>query len=182
MGNCQIVVKFSKQCIENLKKVKLCKKSKNMKKSETLQNALKTFCSETSIENNIESSFETVFGTMESMDSHTQEIFGAIYGDIHTKYKEKKKRKFAEKCLQIGQEWTRIVSDDFSNYGRFAWASNSKAEKKTLKKECYQYIYDNLSKEDIHSFIPIWLILLSKVIISTVIHWIVSRIIENMLK
>ena len=68
--------------------------------------------------------------------------FSQINQDIDRHYKTDKDKKFAKKCLQLGEEWTRIVSGDFSDFDRFKVpaGSNTRRYKKKLASECKKYI------------------------------------------
>lgn len=100
--------------------------------------------------------------------------FGKIHQDIEIKYKKKKERKMAEKCLQLGQEWATIVSDGFTSSDFL-----KKGERTPLTKECKDYIKDNLSEEELSTFFPV-LPILAQILLSFIINWVVKKIIENL--
>ena len=109
-------------------------------------------------------------------------LFPDIKKDISRKYKKQKDQKIAEKCLQLGEEWTRIVSGDFSNFVRFhvPAGANSKDWKKGLRDECKAYIKDNLKEEDVKGFVPAFIFpFIVQMLISAIISWIVRRLIDN---
>lgn len=64
-----------------------------------------------------------------------QNIINAITKDLHAKYPDKQKRELAEKCLHVGAEWAEKVQLN---------PSNEKDQRKKLKKECYNYIKQNV--------------------------------------
>lgn len=110
--------------------------------------------------------------------------FEKIRSEIKSQYKKEKDQKIAERCLQLGEEWARIESADFSNLGVFAAASgvNAKAHKKALRSECKKFIRDSLDPKEIKAFFPAWVLpFIVQVILSTVISWIVRRMIDDLL-
>ena len=108
--------------------------------------------------------------------------FGSIHSEIGSKYKKEKERKIAEKCLQLGEEWTRIVSGDLSDFTRFRVPAGADPEewKKELRSECKAYIKDNLKEEDVKGFVPAFIFpFIVQMLISAIISWIVRRLIDN---
>ena len=119
----------------------------------------------------------------------TTMYFSQINQDIDKRYKTEKDQKFAKKCLQLGEEWTRIVSGGFSDFDRFKVpaGSNPKKYKKKLASECKKYIKDNLDPEDTIKFIGVytflWVIPFAlQIAISVMISWIVTRMLEKLFK
>lgn len=109
--------------------------------------------------------------------------FAKLKQDISSKYKKQKDQKIAEKCLQLGEEWTRIVSGNWSNFDRFRTPAGSdpKEYKKGLKQECSQYIKDNLDPDEIKNFIPIWVLpFVFQVFLGAIINWIARKLIDNL--
>ena len=109
--------------------------------------------------------------------------FSEIQREIESKYKKNNRQKIAEKCLQLGEEWTRIVSGGFGDFSRFRVPAGAdpQAYKKDLKAECTQYIKDNLDPDEVKNFVPIWVLpFIFQVFLSTIISWIVRRIFDNM--
>jgi len=101
--------------------------------------------------------------------------FGEIHSEIGKKYKKKKERKMAEKCLQLGQDWATIVSDGFTD-------SNFTEDRgrEPLRKECKEYIKENLSQEELSGFLPLLIPILGQLFLSFIINWVVGKIIENL--
>ena len=109
--------------------------------------------------------------------------FGSIHSEIGSKYKKEKERKIAEKCLQLGEEWTRIVSGDLSDFTRFRVPAGADPEewKKELRSECKAYIKDNLKKEEVKGAAPTWIFpFILQMFISAIISWIVRKLIDNL--
>ena len=106
--------------------------------------------------------------------------FQQIQEDISSKYKKRKDRKIAEKCLQLGEEWTRIVSEDFSSFTRFRVPAGANPEeyKKQVSEECKSYIKSNL--EDPKSFAPWIFTFILQAFLSAIINWVVRKIIEKL--
>jgi len=110
-------------------------------------------------------------------------FFEEIQEEIGSKYKKEKEQKFAEKCLQLGEEWTRIVSGDFSNFERFRVPAGAdpKEWRQQLTDECKGYIKTQLSKDEVKGFFPPWIFsFVLQLIISAVVNWIVRKIIDNL--
>jgi hypothetical protein len=111
--------------------------------------------------------------------------FDKIHKQITSKYKKKKDQKIAEKCLQLGEEWAKIVSGDFSDFSKFATptSSSKRGHKKKLRKECGEYIRAHLDPQEVKSFFPAWVLpFVIQVILSTVISWIVRRMIDDIVE
>ena len=109
--------------------------------------------------------------------------FGSIHSEIGSKYKKEKERKIAEKCLQLGEEWTRIVSGDLSDFTRFRLPAGADPEewKDQLKEECRDYIKANLKREDVKGVAPTWIFpFILQMFISAIISWIVRKLIDNL--
>ncbi|MQF98491.1 MAG: hypothetical protein FI729_03040 [SAR202 cluster bacterium] len=105
-----------------------------------------------------------------------------VRSEIPLKYKKDKERKIAEKCLQLGHEWTRIVSGGFESVDRFRVpaGANAKEWQQQLKDECKQYIKDGLDPQDAKGFFPVWVFpFILQVLLSAVINWIVRKIFDN---
>lgn len=109
-------------------------------------------------------------------------FFESIREDISSKYKKQKDVKIAEKCLQLGEEWTRIVSDDFSSFTRFRVPAGAdpKEYKKQVSEECKQYIKSNLDAGDPKTFAPWLFSFILQAFLSAIINWVVRRIIERL--
>jgi|TARA_R110000824_G_scaffold53483_13_gene148122 hypothetical protein len=109
--------------------------------------------------------------------------FEKIRSEIKSQYKKEKDQKIAERCLQLAEEWARIESEDFSNLTKFAARPGAglKAHKKSLRHECKEFIRSNLDPKEIKTFFPAWVLpFIVQVILSTVISWIVRRMIDNL--
>ena len=109
--------------------------------------------------------------------------FEKIRSEIKSQYKKEKDQKIAERCLQLGEEWARIESADFSNLSRFAATPgvNTKAHKKALRNECKKFIRDSLDPKEIKAFFPAWVLpFIVQVILSTIISWLVRRMIDDL--
>ena len=109
--------------------------------------------------------------------------FAGLRQEIGSKYKGKNHQKIAEKCLQLGEEWTRIVSGDWSSFDRFRTPAGAdpKEHKKTLKQECSQYIKDNLDPDEVKVFVPIWVLpFMFQVFLGVIVNWITRKLIDNL--
>ena len=110
-------------------------------------------------------------------------FFAGIQQEIPAKYKKEKERKIAEKCLQLGEEWTRIVSGDLSDFYRFRIPAGAdpKVWKKEAEEECKAYVKDNLRDEDVKGFAPAWVFpFIMQMFISAIVNWIVRKLIDNL--
>ena len=108
--------------------------------------------------------------------------FDKIHKQIASEYKKEKDKKIAEKCLQIGEEWTKIVSGGFSDFSKFAMPPgiSEKDHKKSLRKECREYIHAHLDPKEVKTFFPVWVLpFIAQVILSTIISWIVRKLIDD---
>ena len=115
--------------------------------------------------------------------------FSQINQDIDSQYKTDKDKKFAKKCLQLGEDWTRIVSGGFANFDRFKVPAGSdpKKYKKELASECKRYIKDGLDPDDKIEFVGVytffWVIPFAlQIAMSVMINWIVTRMLEKLFK
>jgi hypothetical protein len=110
--------------------------------------------------------------------------FSKIRQEIGSKYKKKKDQKIAEKCLQLGEEWTRIVSGGFADFNRFKVPAGAdpKKYKRELAKECKLYIKDSLSEDDVKSYFPVvWIVpFVVQIFLGTVISWIARRLLDDL--
>ena len=110
--------------------------------------------------------------------------FEKIRSEIKSQYKKEKDQKIAERCLQLAEEWARIESADFSNLKKFAARPGVelKSHKKSLRHECKEFIHNNLDPNEVKTFFPAWVLpFIAQVILSTVINWIVRRMIDNLI-
>ena len=110
--------------------------------------------------------------------------FEKIHKQIASKYK-KKDQKIAEKCLQLGEQWTKIASGGFSDFSKFSTppGDSKKAHKKRLRRECSEFIRSHLDPKEVKSFFPVWVLpFIAQVILSTIISWIVRRMIDNIVE
>lgn len=109
--------------------------------------------------------------------------FDNLRQQISSEYKKQKDQKIAEKCLQLGEEWTRIVSGNWSDLSKFdipAGATPSEY-KDELKEECRQYIKDNLDPDDIKGFMPVWVLpFILQVFLGVIVNWITNKLIDNL--
>ena len=109
--------------------------------------------------------------------------FENIQQEIGSKYKKQNHQKMAEKCLQLGEEWTRIVSGDLTDFSRFRVPAGAdpKRYKKDLEEECKRHIKDSLSQDDVKSFFPVWVLpFVVQIFLSAMISWIVQRLLNNL--
>ena len=108
--------------------------------------------------------------------------FEKIHKQIASEYKKEKDKKIAEKCLQIGEEWTKIVSGGFSDFSKFSTppGTSEKAHKKRLRKECSEYIHARLDPEEVKTFFPAWVLpFIVQVFLSTIVSWITRKQIDD---
>ncbi len=115
--------------------------------------------------------------------------FSQINQDIDKQYKTDKDKKFAKKCLQLGEDWTRIVSGGFADFDRFKVPAGAdpKKYKKALASECKSYIKNGLSPDDTIVFVGLytffWVLPFAlQIAMSVMISWIVTKMLEKLFK
>ena len=113
--------------------------------------------------------------------------FSKISQDIDTRYKTDKDKKFAKKCLHLGEEWTRIVSGGFADFDRFRVPAGAdpKKYKKALASECKRHIKNGLDPDDRIEFVGVytffWVIPFAlQIAMSVMISWIVTKMLEKL--
>jgi len=131
----------------------------------------------------------------------TTMYFSQINQDIDIRYKTDKSNQFAKKCLQLGEEWTRIVSGGFTDFDRFKVPAGAdpKKYKKKLASECKKYIKDNLDPKDTIQFVNgatedwsikfvgvymfFWVIPFAfQIAVSVMVSWVVTKMLEKLFK
>ena len=111
--------------------------------------------------------------------------FSNIRYEIGSKYKRDNRQKIAEKCLQLGEEWTRIVSGNFGDFSKFRVPAGAdpKKYKKELKEECGRYIKDNLDPDEVKNFVPVWVLpFVLQIFLGAIVNWITKKLIDNILE
>tara|TARA_Y100000296_G_C5179860_1_gene263099 strand:- start:21238 stop:21558 length:321 start_codon:yes stop_codon:yes gene_type:complete len=95
---------------------------------------------------------------------------------VQNQYPTGHKRKIAEMCLDLGEEWTHIVGaqEQLLNVNLYSLTA------KKSKKECRTYIRKNFDKSQVGS--GILLTILISVLINVISSWISTLIIENLVK
>lgn len=98
--------------------------------------------------------------------------FSSIEEEISKEYQDDERQKLAKRCLHYGAEWARIASR--SNAG-LSYATPS--EQKLLKKQCKDFIRDNIKNEDekLHGSAILTFILLY-VLLPVILKFIVEKI------
>lgn len=97
-----------------------------------------------------------------------------IEKEIEEKYADDTRRKIAKDCLQYATEWATIVSQA----GAFAGASNNK--KRELKKQCYDFVVENVRKDAKEKYgSAILTYLLVFIIIPAVARFIIVKLLEK---
>lgn len=97
-----------------------------------------------------------------------------IEKEIEEKYSDDTRRKIAKDCLQYANEWATIVSQS----GGFSGVGSE--QKKELKRQCYNFVIDNVRKgaeEKYGSVILTYLLVF--IIIPAVARFIIVRLLEK---
>jgi hypothetical protein len=109
------------------------------------------------------------FGAMNNM------AYEMISQEIDAEYGDPERKKIAQRCLQYGSEWATIVSA--SQTGPVTY---SEQEKRKLRKQCYNFIYQNMKndKEIECKFVILGIIFLN-IVLPVIIGWIVTKILNH---
>ena len=108
--------------------------------------------------------FEPNFGELD---------FSDIQNEINETFKDDARQKLASRCLQYGTEWARIASRGFN------LQEVDDAQKKKLKKECSNFIKQNIQQEEKHGSVVLSFILIY-VLLPVVLKFIVERIFRKL--
>ena len=100
--------------------------------------------------------------------------FEDISKDIDSEYDDSERRKIAHRCLQYGKEWATIVSSEQDV------RNASSRDKKKLRKQCYDFIFDNAKndKEIVCGSVILGILILN-VLLPIIINWIVTKILNH---
>lgn len=96
--------------------------------------------------------------------------FSSIEDDINKQFKDDARQKLATQCLQYGVEWATIASQGNENF-----AQSNPQEQKELKKQCKEFITENIKQEKKFGS-PIIAFLFLYVLLPIVLKWIVEKI------
>lgn len=96
--------------------------------------------------------------------------FSGIEQEILSEYKDETRQKLAAKCLQYGREWATIASQGNPD---FAFSSFKKQQE--LKRECKEFIMENIREEERHGSVVLTFILVY-VLLPVILKFIVERI------
>jgi hypothetical protein len=116
--------------------------------------------------------------TQEIMANMLEENFGNvdfsdIESEINQNFKDEERKKLAQRCLQYGIEWSRIASQSCN----FKCADEN--QKKLLKKECTNFIKQNILEEKKYGSVVLTFILVY-VLLPVVLKFIVERIFRKL--
>lgn len=101
--------------------------------------------------------------------------FSSIEDDIITEYKDNERKNLAYRCLQYGQEWATIASQN----PKFSQSSVSDQNK--LKQQCKNFIRENIKNEEDKKYGSVVLtFILIYVILPVVLKFIVERIFKKL--
>lgn len=99
-----------------------------------------------------------------------------ITDDIQAKFKDPNKQKIAEKCLHYVKLWSTI-----STAGGTDFANASYSEKRELRRQCIEFVKDNVTDEIKAEYSSVFLtFILITVIIPAIISWVVHRILDEL--
>lgn len=96
--------------------------------------------------------------------------FSEIEEEILSEYKDDARQKLAVKCLQYGREWATIASR-----GNPDFCMSSPKEQKELKRQCKEFIMENIKEEERYGSVVLTFILLY-VLLPVILKFIVERI------
>ena len=99
--------------------------------------------------------------------------FSDIQNEIDSTFKDDARKKLASRCLQYGAEWARIASRGCNLH------DVNSSQKKELKKECSNFIKQNIQQEEKHGSIVLSFILIY-VLLPVVLKFIVERIFRKL--
>lgn len=101
--------------------------------------------------------------------------FETISKDIETEYDDSERRKIANRCLQYGKEWATIVSSETD-----VREITSRSERKKLRKQCYNFIFENAKNDkEIVCGSVVLTILILNFLLPIIINWIVTKILNH---
>jgi hypothetical protein len=100
--------------------------------------------------------------------------FSSIEQEILLEYQDEARQKLATKCLQYGREWATIASR-----GNPDFASSSPRQQKELKKQCKEFILENIREEERHGSVVLTFILLY-VLLPVILKFILERLFNRM--
>ena len=104
--------------------------------------------------------------------------YEAITQEINQQYGDPERKKIAQRCLQYGSEWATIVSSSQTEPVIY-----SERDKRKLKKQCYNFIYENMKNDkEIECGSIILVILFLNFVLPTIISWIVTKILNHWFK
>jgi len=109
------------------------------------------------------------FGAMNNM------AYEMISQEIESEYGDPERKKIAQRCLQYGSEWATIVSASQTEPTTY-----SERDKRKLKKQCYNFIYENIKNDkEIECGFVILSVILLNFVLPVIIGWIVTKILNN---
>jgi hypothetical protein len=107
---------------------------------------------------------EAIFGDQINFDD--------ISKDILREYPDEERKKIAHKCLQYAKEWVTITSSSGVNF-----AECSASSRKQLKKDCRNFVMDNLRNDpDMQAGSIILTFLLLYIVLPVILKFILERI------
>lgn len=97
-----------------------------------------------------------------------------LMNDIEENYSDPKHKKIAERCLQYGTEWATIVSQS----GGFCGIGP--AQKKELRRQCYNFVVENVKKDVEKEYGSVILTyLLVFIVIPAIARFIITKLLEK---
>lgn len=112
------------------------------------------------------------FGSTDDM------AYEAISQEINEQYGDPERKKIAQRCLQYGSEWATIV-----RASQVEPVTYSEQDKRKLRKQCHNFIYENMKNDkEIECGSIILGILFLNFVLPAIIGWIVTKILNHWFK
>jgi hypothetical protein len=117
-------------------------------------------------------------GSVKFGDCSNNMAYELISQEIDDEYGDPERKKIAQRCLQYGSEWATIVSASQTEPVTY-----SEREKRTLRKQCYNFIYENIKNDkEIECKFVILGVLFLNFVLPVIIGWIVTKILNHWFK
>jgi hypothetical protein len=114
-------------------------------------------------------------------DSSTEQLFGKSYNfydieeDIYSEYEDEESRIVAKKCLHYASEWATIASQGCD------FASATPITRRKLKKDCKQFVMDNIKNDpEIQAGSVILTFLFFYVVLPVILKFILERLFKKL--
>lgn len=113
---------------------------------------------------------------LEFLEKNIPYNFGSMDNQIEEKYSDGNKREIAKKCLQYAREWSTMSMSAGVNF-----ADASSCEKKALRKDCYNFVKENVEEDVRKKYGSVFLMfILLTVILPAIIQWVVHKVLDEL--